>query len=86
MRNKTRDDYAAEKAVDEGTPVKKQHFRFDLQTLEDFVDYVSNDCNVNSGHDDMYDRRNYELLQQALAEGRSREGFARSLFKKYRAK
>lgn len=28
MRNKTRDDYTAEKAIDEGTPVKKQHFRF----------------------------------------------------------
>ena len=86
MRNKTRDDYAAEKALDEDMPIHKQHFRYELQTLQDFINYVENSCNINDGCNDMYDRRNYELLKQALAEGRSRESFAKSLYKKYRAK
>ena len=85
-RNKTWNDYDAQKAIKEGTPIYRQHGRFNLQTLQDFIDYVNDDCAVNSIFNDMYDRRNYRQLQNALKEGFTREDFAKKLFNKYRSK
>ncbi|MGN0728088.1 hypothetical protein [Treponema sp.] len=88
--NKTWGDYTAEKAKKEGVPVIRQHHRHNLQTLEDYIKYVENDCNTHTGTDDMYDRRNLEELRKWINENgdcaASLIEFARNLYNKHRTK
>lgn len=89
-RTKTWGDYAAKKARKEGKPIKKQHRRYDMQTLQDYIEYVKRDCDINSPYNDRFDRANYELLKDWLAEQgdneESRNEFAKKIYNKDKAK
>jgi len=95
---KTRGDYAAKKARKEGKPIRKQHWRNDKQTLQDYEKYVNNNFNVTwdstnnrwSGGD-MFDRRNAAELSKLLknktmSEENIKKLFALKLYNKAKSK
>ena len=45
---KTNTDWANEKARREGKPISKQHHRYNLQTLEDYIKWVSSGFHVHN--------------------------------------
>lgn len=88
--NKTWGDWAAKKALKEGRPIRRQHHRHWLQTLDDYIDYVLNHFYIETPINDMFDRRRWEQYQKFL-DGRSEtqdliSEFARKLWQKDRSK
>ena len=89
--NKTQGDYDAEKARKEGKPIRKQHRRASLQTLEDYINYVENLTNVDHGLvSDRYSRADHKELMNWIEEhgdcAASLIEFARKLYNKNRSK
>lgn len=86
----TRTDYLNKRLRKKNLKLIKQHHRYKLQTLEDFKNYVRNNCNINEICNDMYDRRNYKLWLDFLDNKQISEElitqFALILFNKYRSK
>lgn len=87
---KTRGDYSAEKARKENMPIRPQHVRAAMQTLQDYIDYVSNDCNTKSRFCDKFDRKNFQDLMSWISENgdsaASMIEFARKLYNRDKSK
>ncbi|MBQ3634392.1 MAG: hypothetical protein II951_02115 [Bacteroidales bacterium] len=87
---KTWDDYVAEKAIKADRPVCPQHYRHKLQSLEDYVAFVTDHCRVNSRLSSTYDRRRFACFL-AFLYGRPESpelirAYALKLFNKDRSK
>ena len=68
---KTWGDFAADKARKEGKPIRKQHWRHDLQTSQDYLTYVQEHfrhADIPYGSHDMFDRKNWEDYQLFIKE------------------
>ena len=85
--NKTRGDYDAEKAHKEGKPVRKQHHRALLQTLEDYIQYVKNLAKIEpSRYSNFYHKKLTEWVEKHGDSDASLVEFAKKLYNKNRSK